>query len=137
MRFKFALLILLLMSMAISYGQANPEAHGFDTSPDTVYGVLVGFLGIAIATLTGFLLWGLRKFFNFALDYRTGRDAYNARVEELLNKLNTNFEGLSKDVELHRAETHEIREDVKQIKERIDGHEAEIKKLKSGEKPTS
>lgn len=128
----------ILMTIALSAdAQTDVVQKGFETGPDTVYGVLVGVLIAFGLGATGFFVWVFRKLFGWVEKYREEKntlEGQKAEVQsEILNELKASREVQTKILQAQVSQGRdiaEIKDDLDVVKNDVEGVKKEVHALK-------
>jgi uncharacterized protein HemX len=126
MKLSKVILAGLFMVISLKTAAQSPVERGFETAPDTVYGVLVGFIAIAVTALFGTLVWAFRKVINFAIGYKEKREESGAIQLQTLQEISLGITNLTKEVSGQGAKIQEIETNVDAIRKNIGSIEDKV-----------
>lgn len=138
-------LITLFMAIAVQLpSQVDPVQEGFHTSPDTVYGVLVGILIFFGVSLSGAFIWMFRQLWKWLRSYVDQRSEGDTKrtsiLESLLSETKTTNEKIDKLVVLQTEQgekiqhidfkVEQIESELSEVKDKVGQLENELTNIK-------
>jgi len=134
---KILTLIVLIVMVISANAQVDPIGKAFDTTPDNVYGILVGLLVALLSGLLAFIAWAARKFFTFFVtqtENKTNSDNVRQKtLEDLLDaqlKSNEILTGQAKSITEINGKVEKLEAGMESIEGKIGQIEEDLNNLK-------
>lgn len=111
-------------------GQVDVVDEGFQTSPDTVYGVLVGTLIAFGVGAVGFFVWIFRKVFGWLDEYRKEKAQGEASKAQTFADILSELQQMNRNQAKQGQDIVEIKEDIEGVKKDVHTLKEDVERLK-------